>query len=120
MVTKLLLSIFLLVAPSSLAYAQTAGTFTNPLVTSRDSADPWMVYYEGFYYFTATLEPNGGIWVWKSRTLAGLDAGVKVKVHTPDEKSRSKQIWAPRNWARPARADADAPSSIYLDSHRHY
>lgn len=95
MVTKLLLGILLLVAPSSLAYAQTAGTFTNPLVSSRDSADPWMVYYEGYYYFTATLEPNGGIWLWKSRTLAGLDSGVKVKVHTPDEKSRSKQIWAP-------------------------
>lgn len=95
MVPKFLFSILLLVAPSCLAYAQTAGTFTNPLVTSRDSADPWMVYYEGFYYFTATLEPNGGIWVWKSRTLAGLDSAVKMKIHTPDEKIRSKQIWAP-------------------------
>lgn len=70
-------------------------TFTNPLVISQDAADPWMVYHAGFYYFTATLDPSGGIWVWKSRTLAGLDSGTKVKVHTPDSAQRGKQIWAP-------------------------
>ena len=73
----------------------TPGTFTNPLVTTQDSADPWMVYYDGYYYFTATLDPNGGIWIWKSRTLRGLDSGSKVKVHTPNSKMRSRQIWAP-------------------------
>jgi GH43 family beta-xylosidase len=72
-----------------------AATFTNPIVTSRDAADPWIVFHEGHYYFTATLDPSGGIWVWKSPTLAGLDSGQKVKVHTPDVASRSKQIWAP-------------------------
>ena len=77
------------------AQEPSAGTFTNPLVTSRDAADPWMVYHAGHYYFTATLDPQGGIWVWKSRTLAGLDSGEKVKVHTPEVKERSKQIWAP-------------------------
>ena len=71
------------------------GRFTNPLVRSRDAADPWMVYHEGYYYFTATLDADGGIWVWKSRTLAGLDAGMKVKVHTPETKERERQIWAP-------------------------
>ena len=70
-------------------------TFTNPVVASRDAADPWIVYHEGSYYFTATLDPSGGIWVWRSPTLAGLDSGTKVKVHTPDVKERSKQIWAP-------------------------
>ena len=54
-----------------------------------------MVYYEGYYYFTATLDPEGGIWVWKSRTLAGLDSGTKVKVHPSDAKQRGRQIWAP-------------------------
>src|ERR1044071_3917294 len=82
---KLLLVVILLLAFTSPLFGQsTAETFTNPLVTSRDSADPWMVYHGGYYYFTATLDPAGGIWVWKSRTLAGLDSGVKVKVHTPD------------------------------------
>lgn len=72
-----------------------ARTFTNPLVRSQDAADPWMVYHEGFYYFTATLDPEGGIWLWKTATLANLDSGTKVKVHTPDARERAKQIWAP-------------------------
>jgi GH43 family beta-xylosidase len=92
----LLLIIHLLAAAALSAYAQSAAeTFTNPLVRSGDAADPWMVYHEGYYYFTATLDPGGGIWVWKSRTLAGLDSGTKVKVHTPDAKQRGRQIWAP-------------------------
>ncbi|HJU54251.1 MAG TPA: family 43 glycosylhydrolase, partial [Pyrinomonadaceae bacterium] len=91
-----LLFVIALAALTVATHAQApSGTFTNPLVTSRDAADPWMVYHEGHYYFTATLEPDGGIWVWKSRTLAGLDAGTKIKVHTPEVKERSKQIWAP-------------------------
>lgn len=85
----------LLLVVLSLAPGARGATFTNPLVTSRDAADPWMVFYEGNYYFTATLDPSGGIWVWKSRTLAGLDSGTKVKIHTPDVAARSKQIWAP-------------------------
>ena len=85
----------LAVFPSAVCLKPPAKTFTNPLVRSRDAADPWMVYHEGFYYFTATLDPNGGIWVWKSSTLADLDSGTKVKVHTPDAKERARQIWAP-------------------------
>jgi GH43 family beta-xylosidase len=77
------------------ALRSSGATFTNPIVTSRDGADPWLVHHEGYYYFTATLDPQGGIWVWKSRTLAGLDSGTKVKVYVPDVKQRSKQIWAP-------------------------
>ena len=96
MIKTLLLVIHLLAVFASSVYAQPpAETFTNPLVRSRDSADPWMVYHEGYYYFTATLDPDGGIWVWKSRTLADLDSGMKVKVHTPDAKQRARQIWAP-------------------------
>lgn len=91
-----LLVIIALVTFAPTIHAQApAASFTNPLVTSRDAADPWMVYHEGYYYFTATLDPAGGIWVWRSRTLAGLDAGTKIKVHTPEIAARSKQIWAP-------------------------
>ena len=93
---RTLLVVHLLAAFVSLVNAQPPGrTFTNPLVRSRDSADPWMVYHEGYYYFTATLDPNGGIWVWKSSRLADLDSSAKVKVHTPESKQRGKQIWAP-------------------------
>ena len=70
-------------------------TFTNPL-TTQAAADPWMVFQDGFYYFTATLDPEGGLWVWKSRWLTEIDRGVKVKVWTaPPEGPRSRQIWAP-------------------------
>ena len=53
--------------------AAKGATFTNPLISSRDSADPWIVHHDGFYYYTATLDPSGGIWVWKTRRLADLD-----------------------------------------------
>jgi GH43 family beta-xylosidase len=95
MIKTLVFVIQLLAAFASTPYAPAAETFTNPLVRSRDSADPWMVYHEGHYYFTATLDPNGGIWVWKSGTLADLDSGTKIKVHTPDAEHRARQIWAP-------------------------
>ncbi len=71
-------------------------TFTNPIVKSQSAADPWIVYHGGWYYFTATLDPSGGVWVWQSRTLAGLDEGKKVKVYdAPATGMRSRQIWAP-------------------------
>jgi len=74
---------------------QMPGTFTNPL-TARDAADPWMTFRDGFYYFTATLDPEGGLWVWKSRTLTGIDKGEKVKVWSaPKIGPQSRQIWAP-------------------------
>ena len=94
---KLPLLVFILVSaftPPASGQAP-AGAFTNPVVGTRDSADPWMVYHGGHYYFTATLDPEGGIWVWRSRTLAGLDSGLKVKVHTPEARERARQIWAP-------------------------
>lgn len=70
--------------------------FTNPLITSQDSADPWMFYHKGFYYFTATLDPQGGIWLWRSRSLSGIDQGEKKKIYqAPPTGLRSKQIWAP-------------------------
>ena len=76
--------------------AKQSETFTNPLVTSQDSADPWMVYHKGFYYFTATLDPEGGVWLWRSRTLGGLDNAEKKQVYkAPESGLRSRQIWAP-------------------------
>ena len=56
-------------------------TFTNP-ITQHAAADPWMTFHDGFYYFTATLDPEGGLWVWRSCTLTGIDKGEKVKVWT--------------------------------------
>jgi GH43 family beta-xylosidase len=71
-------------------------TFTNPIITSWDAADPWVFWRDGYYYFTATLDPEVGLWVWRSRTLTGLDRGDKVRVWTaPASGPQSRQIWAP-------------------------
>lgn len=75
---------------------QPSKTFSNPLITVQDSADPWMFYHKGFYYFTATLDPNGGVWLWRAKTLAGLNNAEKKQVYkAPESGLRSKQIWAP-------------------------
>lgn len=69
--------------------------FTNP-ITASDAPDPWMIWHDGWYYFTATLDPDGGIWVWKSRTLTGIDQGQKVRVwEAPAQGPQSRMIWAP-------------------------
>lgn len=94
----LLGGILLTTIPSTAAPAHsgTQATFTNPIVTSQDAPDPWVIRHEGRYYFTATLEPDGGLWVWSSPTLTGLDDGKKVKVwNAPPEGPLSRQIWAP-------------------------
>ena len=88
--------IILFVSFLSAQTKQTGETFTNPLITSQDSADPWMFYHQGFYYLTATLDPEGGVWLRRSRTPAGFDAGEKKKIYdAPKTGLRSKQIWAP-------------------------
>lgn len=90
---------FLVVAAFVNAQTKKSGkskTFTNPLIGSRDSADPWIFYYKGFYYFTATLDPEGGVWLWRSKTLSGLNNAEKKQVYkSPGSGLRSKQIWAP-------------------------
>ncbi|MBA3785964.1 MAG: glycoside hydrolase family 43 protein [Acidobacteria bacterium] len=95
-ILTLILAVSIFAAGQS-KHSKTAGrTFTNPLVTSQDSADPWMFYHQGFYYFTATLDPQGGVWLWRSRFLSGLETGEKKKIYdAPKDGLRSKQIWAP-------------------------
>lgn len=96
-INRFTIAIFLtLFIPSTvrIASAQTTATFTNPLVTSRDAADPWMIYKDGYYYFTFTT--GSSIQVWKSRTITGVDAGVKAMVWTPPASGpQSRDIWAP-------------------------
>lgn len=71
-------------------------TFSNPIVRSQPAGDPWVIRDGSSYYFTATLTPDAGLWVWKSATLTGLDSGTKVKVWAaPPDGPMSRQIWAP-------------------------
>jgi len=70
------------------------GTFTNPIVRSRSAADPWLVYRDGFYYFTFTVGKS--IEVWKSPTITGLDTGKKVTVwRAPNKGPNAEHVWAP-------------------------
>ncbi|HEY1685620.1 MAG TPA: glycoside hydrolase family 43 protein [Tepidisphaeraceae bacterium] len=76
--------------------APTAGTFCNPIVRSVDAADPWVILHDGLYYFTGTLDPEGGLWIWSSKNLSQLDSGKKVKVWSaPATGGESHAIWAP-------------------------
>lgn len=66
----------------------------NPIVRSRDTADPWMIYKEGFYYFTFTA--GNRIEIWKSATIAGIDRGTKVTIwRAPNSGPLCCNVWAP-------------------------
>ncbi len=68
--------------------------FTNPIVRSRDTADPWLTYRNGYYYFTFTV--GRSIEVWRSSSITGLDAGKKVTVwRAPATGPNSQHVWAP-------------------------
>jgi GH43 family beta-xylosidase len=78
------------------AQAQTS-TFTNPLNTSR-GADPWMTYYNGEYYLTATTwssDPNVGITMKHAPTIAGLKAATPQRIFFDTTSNRCCNIWAP-------------------------
>jgi GH43 family beta-xylosidase len=110
-------------APARTAVAPAAdSTFTNPIVRSRPAGDPWVIRHGGFYYFTATLAPDSGLWVWRSRTLTGLDSGEKVKVWSaPASGPTSRQIWAPELHFVDARWYLYFTASDGIDDHhRHY
>ncbi len=73
------------------AFAQPR-TFTNPLLPS--GPDPWIVYRDGWYYYTHTTARN--LTLWKTRGIADLARAEKKVVWTPPaEGPYSKQIWAP-------------------------
>lgn len=83
--------------------AQTAGghaaqrsapvTFTNP-VRVAEGADPWVVYRNGFYYYTATS--GNEVRITKSKTLAGLASEQAVTVwRRPETGPNARDVWAP-------------------------
>lgn len=97
-------------------------TFSNPIVTSQAAPDPWVIRHGNQYYFTATLDPEEGLWVWSSPTLTGLDHGRKVKVwQAPESGPMSAQIWAPELHFIDGRWYLYFTASDGMDRHhRHY
>lgn len=67
-------------------------TFTNPLLSS--GADPWVVYKDGYFYYTNTL--GNKINLWKTKKMQDLREVSPVTVWTPPSTGpNSKAIWAP-------------------------
>jgi GH43 family beta-xylosidase len=68
--------------------------FTNPIVRSRSAADPWMIYKDGYYYFTFTT--GGSVVIWRSKTITGLEEGNKVTIwRAPKTGPNARDVWAP-------------------------
>lgn len=73
------------------AFAQQK-TFTNPLLPS--GADPWVIYKDGFYYYTNSL--GNRLAIWKTKDLTQLNLAEKKTVWLPPPGgSYSKELWAP-------------------------
>ncbi len=67
-------------------------SFTNPLLPS--GADPWVIYKDGYYYYTNTL--GNKISLWKTKNLHELKEATPATVWSPPKSGpNSKAIWAP-------------------------
>ncbi|HEX7480682.1 MAG TPA: glycoside hydrolase family 43 protein [Polyangiales bacterium] len=68
-------------------------TFRNPL-NQKEGSDPWLTYYKGNYYLTATTW-SSELSVRKSATIDGLKTATPVTVWTGDAAARCCNFWAP-------------------------
>ncbi|WP_431259147.1 glycoside hydrolase family 43 protein [Roseateles chitinivorans] len=121
-------------APSSASSASTAvkaaaasgtampTTFTNPVLPDREAGDPFVVFHEGAYYLTATFDPEGGVWVYRSDRLSDWRQAERRKVWTADASGpRSAMIWAPELHHLDGRWYLYFTASDHVDAnHRHY
>jgi GH43 family beta-xylosidase len=68
------------------------GTFTNPLFPS--GADPWIIWKDGYYYYTNTS--GSRLFLRKGKNLDDLKVSIGKTIWTPPAgTSYSKEIWAP-------------------------
>ncbi len=75
-----------------IAAGTSAATFTNPL--SQHGPDPWLQYYDGYYYL-ATTTWNSTITMRKSRTLGGLASAPDTVIFTLSRPNGAGTMWAP-------------------------
>ncbi len=88
----LLVAIVVGVTFGSAAAQSGAGTVSNPL--NHSGADPWLTYYDGNYYLTATTW--GAQWTMRvAPTLAGLKTAEPQVIYEESEPSRGNNFWAP-------------------------
>lgn len=87
-----LLLIGLFIPFGSKAQKTAIQTFTNPLLPS--GADPWVIYKDGFYYYTNTLGNRSDL--WKTKDLSNLKNAERKTVWRPPVTGlNSSNIWAP-------------------------
>ncbi|MDB6067794.1 MAG: putative beta-xylosidase [Pedosphaera sp.] len=69
--------------------------FSNPIV--QPGADPFVAWYDGFYYFTCTEGAGKNqINIRQARSLAGLQSATPAVIwHAPDFGPDCRDIWAP-------------------------
>lgn len=91
---KLFKLIVLLLCISQSGFAQTGNSkeFTNPLLPS--GADPWVIYKDGFYYYTNST--GNRLVIWKTKSVAQLSTAEKRTIWVPPAGTNySKELWAP-------------------------
>ena len=94
-----LLSLFLCGPVENSLHAQAAaqapsdtGAFTNPLLSS--GADPWVITWNGYYYYMNTTGTN--LTLWKTKDITDLRDAEKKVVWSPESgKPWSRAVWAP-------------------------
>jgi len=73
-----------------------AATFTNPL--NNSSPDPFIFYYNGYYYMAATTwgsTAGTGLTMRKAATIAALKTAPQVRIWYDATSSRCCNMWAP-------------------------
>ena len=78
--------------PSPTPTSSTARTFTNPL--KAQGPDPWLTYYNGFYYL-ATTTWNNTITMRRSATLGALATAADQSIFTLTRPNGAGTMWAP-------------------------
>ena len=68
-------------------------TFTNPVAST--GADPWVIRWQGHYYFCQS-RGGRGVWISRSERLRDVGKGTWARVWTPPRGTAySKELWAP-------------------------
>lgn len=69
-------------------------TFRNPL-NEDFGPDPWMTYYDGYYYLSATTWDKNHLSMKRGRTIQELQEATPEVIWTPGPSAASKAMWAP-------------------------
>jgi GH43 family beta-xylosidase len=75
-----------------LAWETFCEPFTNPLKRNSGS-DPWITYYNGYYYLLTTMWTE--VTITRAKTLNGLKTGQTKAIYKQNGGDRCCNVWAP-------------------------